>query len=606
MAIDFSSIKVGYTDGNAFTFNNANYTGYYTVSGNVPYRGKFTFNEVLSDQDNYTNNVLTSNYLFDRTLVDSLSLAYTLEDFTIPNGEFVTAVNLNKYFEKFYDNTNYLYSRLFIYDSNLPKNVTAMIAVTGVSDNLRFYTDLENFYPGKFSLNSSTSGYDFDKINSIAFKLNDATGNFALFTAMSSSFVALTGNVSNFSQNLTSVGVALSTNLINNQPDDLSFLNIVDMEVIGDFLFVLDKERNSLIKYNIYNFYSGDQSSPAPRVTVEIKSGGGKYLPSSFNFPNLMTSTGSSVIVYQQSDRFFKQYDVNLNLINYSRLFRRLNEEVIGIGYNKFFKLLCCIVKTNDVYTFYYLDNTFNIVDSFNFGINLSQGETIKKIVFSENDSNVFYIATTKYVYKMMVNKPNTIVGIFSDSKLKILDDSGDYLGFTLVGSTNNYDVIVICKKDRFILLYEPNTFTDVLKTKDFANYSIDEIKLDKEEYLQANYINKELYKIFENIVRIKNQVIGSFYGKYEITNQQLSYEDSLYSPSLVLKGINYFLNYDFLNITNDNDFFIHENEPVNNIVLNRCFTNLYRLQESILQSTKIANTSLVPYLTTDSVLYLN
>jgi hypothetical protein len=226
--------------------------------------------------------------------------------------------------------------------------------------------------------------------------------------------------------------------------------------------------------------------------------------------------------------------------------------------------------------------------------------------MFSENDSNIFYIATNKFIYKMMVNQPDKIVGIFSDTRLKITDDSGDYLGATLVGTSNNYDTIILVKNNRFMFLYEPNTFTDVLKTKDFSNYSIDQIKLDKEEYLQANYINKELYKVFENIIRIKNQVIGSFYGVYEITNQQLTYEDSLYSPSLVLRGINYFLNYDFLNITNDNDFFIHENEPINNMVLNRCFTNLYRLQESILLSTKIVNTSLVPYLTTDNVLYLN
>lgn len=606
MAINFSSLKVGYTQGDAFNYNNAAYTGYYTVLSGIPYRGKLTTTDILSNQDNYTNNVLVSDYLFDRTLVDNISLDYTLEDFTIPNGEFITSVNLNKYFERFYNNTNYLYSRLFMYDSNLPRNITAVVGVTGTSDNLRFYTDLDNFTPASFTLNSQVSSYNFENVRNIAYKVNPDTGNFALFTATSSSLIALTGNIANLSQNLTSVGISLSTSLINQQPDDLSFLEIVDMEVIGDFLFVLDKQRNSLVKYNIYNFYSGDQSTPAPKVTVEIKSGGGKFLPSSFNYPDFMTTTSNSIIIYQNSDRFFKQYDTSLNLINYARVFRRQNEEVISIGYNKIFNLVACVVKVNDVYSFYYLDTNFNIVEKYNFGINLSSGEFIKKLLFSENDSNIFYITTNKFIYKMMVNKPDKIVGLFSDARLKITSDSGDYLGATLVGTSNNYDIVVLVKNNRFMFLYEPNTFTDVLKTKDFSNYSIDQIKLDKEEYLQANYINKELYKVFENIIRIKNQVIGSFYGKYELTNQQLTYEDSLYSPSLVLKGINYFLNYDFLNITNDNDFFIHENEPINNMVLNRCFANLYNLQESILLATKIANTSLVPYLTTDSVLYLN
>lgn len=606
MAIDFSSIKIGYTEGNVFTYGGSNYTGYHTIVNGTPFRGKFTSVEVLSNQNNYTNNVLRSEYLFDRTLTDSLSLAYSLQDFTIPTGEYITSKNLNKYFARFYDNTNFLYSRLLMYDSNLPKNVTAMLAVTDSSSRLQFHTDLSNFNPTPFSTNSFLSSYNFDIVQNIAYKTNESTGNFVLFTATSSSLIALTGNIGNLSQNLTSVGVSLSTCLVNDQPDDLSYKNIGGLEIIGDFLYVLDTGSNNLIKYNIYNFYSGDQSCPKPRVTVEIKSGGGKYQPSSFNFPNLMTSTGNSIIVYQQSDRFFKQYDVNLNLINFARLFRRVNDVVIGIGFNKIFGLLACIVQTNDVYTFYYLDKSFNIVQEYQFTLNLSPDEVIKKISFSENDSAVYYIATNKFIYKMLVNKPSSLIGIYSDSNLKITNDSGSYLGFTLVGSQNNYDTIIVFKNNRIIVLNEPNTFTDVLKTKDFPNYSEADIILDKDEYLQANYINKELYKIFENTIRIKNQVIGSFYGKYELTNQQLSYRDSLYSPSLVLKGINYFLNYDFLNIKNDYDYFIHENEPLNNVVINRCFYNLYKLQESLLLSTKVANSSLVPYLTTDSVLYLN
>lgn len=605
MALDFSSIKIGYTEGNAFTYENSDYFGYYTIVNQIPYRGKGTITEVLCGKNNYTNNVLTSKFLFDRTLTDSLSLAYSIQDVTIPNGAFLNANTINKYFEKLNENITYLYSRLFIYESDIPKNVTATIAVTGANDPLRFYTDFSNFLPSNFANNSTTLAYPFNSAKTLAYKADDVTGNFVLFTATSSSLIALTGNIGNLSQNLTSVGISLSTSLINDQPDDLSFSNIIAMEVINDFLYVLDNGRNSLIKYNIYNFYSGDQSNPKPKVTVEIKSGGGKNLADTFNFPNLMTSTNSTIIIYQQSDRFFKEYDVNLNLVKYARVFRRVNDELIGIGYNKVFNTLACILKTNDVYTFYYLDSNFNILNQYPFTINLSPGEIVKKILFSENDSNIFYVVTNKFVYKLLVNKPNIVIGIFSNEKLKIVGDSGDYLGASLIGSTNNHDVIVISKNNRFIFLNEPNTLTDVLKNRDFENYPISDIRLNKDEYIQANYINKELYKIFENTIRVKNQIIGSFYGKYELTNNQLTYEDSLYSPSLVLKGINYFLNYDFLNITNDNDFFVHENEPINNVVLNRCFYNLYKLQESVLLATRIANTSLVPYLTTDSLLYL-
>ena len=268
MDVNFNSIKVGYSQGDAFTYGGSDYTGYFTILSGVPYKGRFEGNERLQNKPNYTNNVLTSEYLFDRTLTDSLSLAYDIEDFKVPNGMFITAENINPYFKKFQDNTTYLYSRLFVYDSNLPSNVLTTISVSGNDDPLRFYPanyftpgnfTVINFVPGNFTTNMTTSGYNFDIIKSVAFKIDETSGNFALFTAASTTFVAITGNLSNPLANPSSVVVALCTNLINQQPDDLPFLDIIGMEVIDDFLFVLDQGRNCLTKYNIYNYrgYNG-------------------------------------------------------------------------------------------------------------------------------------------------------------------------------------------------------------------------------------------------------------------------------------------------------------------------------------------------------------
>jgi len=601
MLDNFKNLRVGYTSGDAFNYQSQAYTGYYTILSGAPYKGKQSFTETLCNQNNFTNNVLTSPYLFDRALDETTMLVYNEQDFIVPTGEFLTADNLNGYFKKFYENTNYLYSRFFIYDSNLPKGLSYFISTTTPTTPLTVIPQDITFTPSSFTTNTFVSGYNFNQVNSIAYKENEINNNYVIFAATSSIITAITGNT------VTSTcGISLCTSCISDLSGDYLYNDIVGMEILGDFLFVLDKGNNSIVKYNIVNFYSGDQAAPKQRITIEIKSGGGRNQPSTFNFPNLLTASKNNIYIYQQSDRFFKSYDINLNLVNYRKVFRRVNEEVVGIGYNKFYDLLACVVKVNDVYTFYYLSNDFNVVASYPLNIRFTTDETIKKIVFSENDSNVYYIISTNYVYKMFVNKPGDLIGIFSDTNLKIQGDSGKYLGGTLLGSNNNYDFIILLKNDRFIFLNEPNTFVDLLKTKNFANYEIGDINLRKSEYFQANYINKELYKIFENIIRLKNQLVGSFYGKYELTNNQLTYEDSLYTPSLTLKGINYFLNYDFLDITNESDFFIHENEPLNNSVINRCFYNLYNLQRSLLQSSYVANTSLVPLLTTDNVLYLN
>lgn len=597
----FKNLRVGYTSGDAFDYLSAAYTGYYTILSGDAFKGKLMFDEVLDNQNNFTNNVLTSPYLFDRTLEETTALIYNEQDFIVPTGEFITADNLNKYFGKFYENTNYLYSRFFIYDSNLPKGLSHFIGVTSATTPLTVVPGNDSFNPSNFTTNTIISGYDLNSTNSIAYKENELNNNYVIFTATSSLLVAVTGNTTT-----STCGVSLCTSCISDVSGDYLYKDIVGMEILGDFLFVLDKGNNSIAKYNIVNFYSGDQSAPKQRLTIEIKGGGGKNLPSTFNLPNLITSSPTNIITYQQTDRFFKSYDVNLNLVDYRKVFRRVNEEVVGIGYNRFYSMLACIVKVNDIYTFYYLSDDFNVIESYPLKVRFTSDEKIKKIIFSENDSNVYYIVTTNYVYKMFVNKPGDLIGVFSDSNLNIAGESGNYLGATLVGSNSNYDFMILLKNNRFIFLNEPNTFVDILRTKNFSNYEIGDINLTKDEYFQANYINKELYKIFENITRLKNQLVGSFYAKYEITNNQLTYEDSLFTPSLTLRGINYFLNYDFLNITNEADYFIHENEPLNNSVINRCFYNLYNLQRSLLQSSYVANTSIVPLLTADNVLYLN
>ena len=85
-------------------------------------------------------------------------------------------------------------------------------------------------------------------------------------------------------------------------------------------------------------------------------------------------------------------------------------DEFISMTYNKNFDLLYVLTKTFNVLVLN--ANNFNEVDRFALTSNpfefsiplLAKFELPRKIVFSENNSNVYYLQTTKNVYKYFIN----------------------------------------------------------------------------------------------------------------------------------------------------------------------------------------------------------
>jgi hypothetical protein len=74
------------------------------------------------------------------------------------------------------------------------------------------------------------------------------------------------------------------------------------------------------------------------------------------------------------------------------------------------------------------------------------------------------------------------------------------------------------------------------------------------------------IYKVIYNLVNLKNHIIGRFWGSYNIDGlmvyDQLEYDD-------------YFQQ---MRIENNDDFFVHQNEPMS-ILMNRIFEKVIDVQ---------------------------
>ena len=126
-----------------------------------------------------------------------------------------------------------------------------------------------------------------------------------------------------------------------------------------------------------------------------------------------------------------------------------------------------------------------------------------------------------------------------------------------------------------FFLYNETDSFISSLTRLNFPSYVIDQIEqIDSSQYVNANTFNKSVYKVVYNLVNLKNHIIGRFWGAYNLDNlmvyDQLEYDDFFQQ----------------LRIENNDDLFIHDNEPMS-IVINRVFQRIIDIQQKLLQRMK-------------------
>jgi hypothetical protein len=129
------------------------------------------------------------------------------------------------------------------------------------------------------------------------------------------------------------------------------------------------------------------------------------------------------------------------------------------------------------------------------------------------------------------------------------------------------------CINQTGVFLYtEPTSFITSLTNLTFPIYLTEELQnISSDEYVNSETFNKIVYKMAYNLVNLKNNLIGRFWGAYNIDGlmvyDQMEFDDF----------------YQQLRVENIDDLFVHDNEQVS-IMINRIFEKIYDVQERLLE----------------------
>ena len=259
-------------------------------------------------------------------------------------------------------------------------------------------------------------------------------------------------------------------------------------------------------------------------------------------------------------------------------------------------------LDTNNVYYGYFEYNEkFKLINTVIFEDKLFEDTdgSFNRMEVSKQDSNIFYLTTNSTIYKKFFSKPEKSFAVFDRDKFFPEDaflwdntdlnweDIGDrFWNFSeLYAADFSFKDIFILdsnqnKEDLYILgnnfishLNEYNKYVSVLRETNIPYYNYNGIKFENIEYNQSFVLNKEFFKLFQNIIQFKNNLKGRFYAEFNKFGD-LTYKDYIYLTDEEINTLDIDLEY---------NSFINDNELVEPNVINRLFNKVYDFESKLL-----------------------
>lgn len=463
----------------------------------------------------------------------------------------------------------------------------------------------------------------------------------------------------------------------------LEFLNLQDMRINGNYLYLVDSDLNMVLRYNaayLFGENSPDVDDAAWNIKIlrllDILQGDGASNDEIyFNKPKSICGDDNYIYVADSGNGCIKVYSEDFNYyrsINYGS-FTNHSIEYICVNPYAFDLADGTHIGENSLWVFSTHKNSIYLTIAVNFrqvyfkkisNIELlddrwSWPEQIKSVKFSFTNSNYYYICTTKRIYKVHLSRPyypfaslsyfkqrnilsslvwstvpypwHTLPAGEGDQPINITwgfhpsESSAEILknaGFAVTGchSTEKIKALVrgeeMVKEKQFdgdmifhigslfdqtavdtylkrnnlkftdipktemakmvkcsgIFVYnEPSSYISTLTDPQIPCYITEEInQINDSEYINPLTFNKTVYKVIYNLVNIKNILMGKFQAGTNLDN-------IVVYDSIILDDY-----FQTMRIENNDDFFIHDNEPTS-IVINRIFEKIYDLQSKFI-----------------------
>jgi hypothetical protein len=535
------------------------------------------------------NEIITQQgIIYDRYLGTSLTLPYSgFDQIKIQPNETVTNFNVNNIINSLYENYLYLYKSAHVASNIIPISSVATLGSTSTKLAWSRGLSASQFLP------LSTAGYAFDKSNVLAVNYNNYNNQYVIVTSTGNSLIAFNSNTSfsTITQIFSTTNQYYGTNA--------SWVGINDI-IFGDNnnMYVLDLSANSVIQFNAAGFLTNDNLLQNKLVYLNGIGGFGTFNDDTkFNAPNSLTYYNSELYVLDAGNSCIKKYDKNLNWGITYRLFRdfqyaypvQINHDSFG----NFYVLLnsWLIYKYNSDFT------SKQIIDITSLS---ASNDSVKRVVFSSIDTNVFYLVTNNAVYKKLVDNPVDTVGSYLLNRFNF-NGAVNITAFTPISAYVNgtaYDYNFMLSNSAgagFITVFNDNlNATSILTNDIFDVYPLSAITIDKEEYLQNWVINKAVSKLLINHMRLRDNITSRFIYKKDTT-----------TGNILLNGSRYLLPNELNSVLFNQDVtsFIGLNEIFQNNIVNRPFENIFNIQTNLLNalSADVQN-----YYSTPQIVYLS
>jgi len=518
---------------------------------------------------NISSEILNEGLIYDRYLGEELSLPYTLDDIKVQPNDTVSSSLISLKFKHLYDNFLYLYKNTLLASNVIPVSSTAIAGITASSTIFAWYEGLSSREFKSLSNNSNLQGVDNTK--AIMLLKNKDFDRYSLFTSSGTAI-----NIFNFDYNATYIEKVLTVSQID-QGYGVPFKSVCDFEFYKNNLFVLDCELNRLIKYDASGFYELNTVTNNRLFYIDsIGNYGDQNSKTDFYDPKGITIFNNFIFVLDSGNKCIKKYDTNLNWKYTFRLYQDfLSAFPIDIAADSNGNLF--VLTDNDKIFIY--DNDIKNRKIIDLVALKENDEKFKKLVFSQSDTNIFYLYSDKNIYKKLVNKPYSTVGKYLLYLFKYDDPAEKINAFasapTLdLKSDSNIMFSVSGNIGKFGYFYDNINLFDILAVRDFDIYGFDELKFNFDEYVQNWVFNKNISKLLLGMMRLRDEIIGKFIASKD------------YKGNITFTGTRYLIpqELDTIYFEQDITFFVGNNELLTSSIINRPLTKLFNVQESLLK----------------------
>lgn len=601
-------VRFNYTTGSEFLSSGANYVGFFnTYSDGSVYTDKYRTNTSapLEQVRNFSADYYTTPYNKDLVVYDALELPHTRQDVQIELNELVNFTTINTKLSHLHDNLLYVYSKMFFGDTDAPYQYDKTACISSLTGTYGWFDtpNYTSFGYSKFSSSTALSAYsEMDSMKRfvvIPFKNN--TG-FSIFGISSTHLIALTGNSA-----FTSLDITLYTNVIDNYSSE-QCQNLSDLTFDGQYLYVTDSNINGggqVFKYDVTSYFTGDRAFQFNRFLVKPIGGlGGKNDFNKFKGCTIIGSKPGVVFVADSGNSAIKIFDREFTWIKTIALPKN-KYTILDIKYRQIDDSVYVLAKNESDGTFlmFLYDSSYTFKKKIVFDdvlYPLTDG-SFNRMIISEQDSNVFYLATNTTIYKKFFSKPSKTFATFSRSKFgqnpiktwnfetinwnknKKLWNSGsvsDALKFTDLGilpTTTENDSLFALSGPVIFHFNDRTRYNTVLRDPKIPYYSLSDVSLESTENIQALTINKEIYKMYSNILQLKNALKGRFNFGYDLYGD-LQYQNYIYFLDEEINKLNVEINFNTR---------VNDNEIVQAGTMNKIFTQIYDLHVALLKLTE-------------------